>query len=60
MAQPSLRTFRQVPTLPDPNEVNSSVMADPFNMDHLKARLQSVLTIASSLHLRQRAAELLS
>eukprot|EP00903_Cladosiphon_okamuranus_P017074 g15733.t1 len=24
------------PTLPDPNEVNGSVMADPFNMDHIK------------------------
>lgn len=26
----------QKPTLPDPNEVNGSVMADPFNMDHIK------------------------
>ncbi|CAM9910370.1 unnamed protein product, partial [Scytosiphon promiscuus] len=24
------------PTLPDPNELNGSVMADPFNMDHMK------------------------
>eukprot|EP00752_Nemacystus_decipiens_P001444 g1421.t1 len=27
---------RKKPTLPDPNEVNGSVMADPFNMDHIK------------------------
>lgn len=34
-------------------------MADPFNMDHLKARPQSVSAVAGSLPLRQRAAELL-
>ncbi|CAN0500456.1 unnamed protein product, partial [Ectocarpus sp. 8 AP-2014] len=27
---------RKKPTLPDPNQVNGSVMADPFNMDHIK------------------------
>lgn len=31
--------FIQKPTLPDPNEVNGTVMADPFNMDHMKVRL---------------------
>ena len=59
MAELFLRISRQVPTLPDPSEVNNSVMADPFNMHHLKARLLSVLAVAGSLHLRQRTAELL-
>lgn len=36
-------SFKQKPTLPDPNQLNDSVMADPFNMDHMK--VSCLLTI---------------